>query len=168
MIKLRQTFVFFTSAAFITAGNSRVEAATVLGAGATSAGDFLLGGDLTDPENDGAADADLNYNATFSGNEEPGFGGGEAAFNIFDNRVGGGNDKWCCGSGGANLPFWVDATFSQAVVLTHFTLTSGNDSVPVRDARAWRVQGSNDQVNYVDIFVQGVDGTSPSVWNATN
>src|SRR5687767_2707914 len=57
----------------------------------------LIGGDLTDPENDGNPEANVNYNAIFTGNEEPGFGGGEFAFNVFDNLVGGGNDKWCCG-----------------------------------------------------------------------
>ena len=63
----------------------------VLGTGT----DSLLGGDLTDPEDDGAPDTNDGYNAIFTANEEPGFGGGEFAFNVFDNRLGPGNDKWC-------------------------------------------------------------------------
>ena len=56
----------------------------VLGTGTES----LIGGDLTDPEDDGEPDADKGYDATFSANDEPGFGGGEFAFNVFDNRLG--------------------------------------------------------------------------------
>ncbi|MDE0636331.1 MAG: hypothetical protein OXI43_10840 [Candidatus Poribacteria bacterium] len=67
------------------------QAEKVLGTGTGA----LLGGDLTDPEDDGAPDADEGYNAIFSANDEPGFGGGEFAFNVFDNILGGGNAKWC-------------------------------------------------------------------------
>ena len=67
------------------------QAEEVLGTGTES----LLGGDLTDPEDDGAPDADQGYNATFTSSEEPGFGGGEFAFNVFDNQLGPGNAKWC-------------------------------------------------------------------------
>ena len=67
------------------------QAAEVLGTGT----DSLLGGDLTDPEDDGDPEADKGYNATFSANDEPGFAGGESAFNVFDNRLGPSNDKWC-------------------------------------------------------------------------
>src|SRR5688572_10447711 len=107
---------------------------TILGVGTGA----LLGSDLTDPENNGDPEANANYNATFSASEEQGFGGGEAAFNVFDNQVGGGNMKWCCGDGNnfpAN-PISIDATLTTAHVLTHFTLTSGNDS-PERDPRVW-------------------------------
>ena len=55
----------------------------------------LLGGDLTDPEDDGEPDANEGYNAIFTSSEEPGFGGGEFAFNVFDNQLGPGNAKWC-------------------------------------------------------------------------
>ena len=71
--------------------NDMAQAEEVLGIGTGS----LLGGDLTDPEDDGAPDADEGYNAIFSANEEPGFGGGEFAFNVFDNILGPGNAKWC-------------------------------------------------------------------------
>ena len=67
------------------------QAEKVLGVGT----DSLLGGDLTDPEDDGNPEADEGYNAIFSANEEPGFAGGENAFNVFDNVLGPGNAKWC-------------------------------------------------------------------------
>ena len=106
------------------------QAEEVLGTGT----DSLLGGDLTDPEDDGAPDSDEGYNAIFSANEEPGFGGGEFSFNVFDNLLGPGNDKWCCGLGGG-IPdegLHVTAEFEEAYALTHFTLSSAND-VPARD-----------------------------------
>ncbi|MYK95840.1 hypothetical protein F4009_17895, partial [Candidatus Poribacteria bacterium] len=69
------------------------QAEEVLGTGTGE----LLGGDLTDPEDDGEPEADKGYDAIFSANDEPGFAGGEFAFNVFDNRLGPSNDKWCCG-----------------------------------------------------------------------
>jgi hypothetical protein len=92
----------------------------------------LLGGDLTDPEDDGDPEANINYDAVFLADQENGFGGGESAWNVFDNQVGGGNAKWYCGDDGTTNfpanPIWVQATFSDPVILTHFTLTSGNDT----------------------------------------
>ncbi len=78
-------------ACFVISTSDIAQAEEVLGTGT----DSLLGGDLTDPEDDGAADANEGYNATFTSSEEPGFGGGEFAFNVFDNQLGGGNAKWC-------------------------------------------------------------------------
>src|SRR4051812_40215581 len=66
---------------------------TVRGTGAGA----LIGSDLTDPENNGDPENNVNYNAAFSASEEANFGGSEGAFNVFDNQVGGGNEKWCCG-----------------------------------------------------------------------
>ncbi len=66
------------------------QAEEVLGTGTGS----LLGGDLTDPEDDGDPEADKNYNAKFSASDEPGFAGGESAFNVFDNVLGPSNAKW--------------------------------------------------------------------------
>ncbi len=71
--------------------NDIAYAEEVLGTGTGS----LIGGDLTDPEDDGQPDADEGYNAIFTSSEEPGFGGGEFAFNVFDNQLGPGNAKWC-------------------------------------------------------------------------
>ena len=48
------------------------QAEEVLGTGTAK----LLGGDLTDPEDDGEPEADEGYNAIFSANDEPGFAGG--------------------------------------------------------------------------------------------
>lgn len=67
-----------------------VQAEEVLGTGTGS----LLGGNLTDPEDDGDPEADKNYNAKFSASDEPGFAGGESAFNVFDNVLGPSNAKW--------------------------------------------------------------------------
>lgn len=120
----------------------------------------LLGGDLTDPEDDGDPEAETGYNATFLSSEEPGFGGGEFAFNIFDGEVGGGNAKWCCG---AAFPLWADATLAEPVVLTHFTVAAGNDT-PERDPRVWEIQGSNDGENFETIFRQ--DDSTASLWAA--
>lgn len=127
----------------------------------------LIGGDLTDPENDGAADADVNYNATFLADHENGFGGGEFAFNVFDNQVGGGNAKWCCGTNPAGLPpaHWVQATFDQPYLLTHFTVTSSNDT-PGRDPRVWQVLGSNNGIDFDVIYSR--NNTSTAVWTQRN
>jgi hypothetical protein len=125
----------------------------------------LFGGDLTDPENDGAAEANTGYNATFSSSEEPGFGGGEFAFNVFDNLTGGGNNKWCCGDQNnfPTNPISIDATFATPIKLTLFTLTSANDT-PDRDPRAFQIQGSNDGINFTTIFSRTDTSTSP--WTA--
>lgn len=129
----------------------------------------LLGGDLTDPQNDGAADANTNYNAIFRASHEADFGGGEFAFNVFDNQTGGGNAKWCCDSPGAadrpdlNNPgggtIWVDAEFPVATVLSRFTVTSGNDA-PERDADQWRILGSNNGTTFTPIFTYNNPGIS--------
>ncbi len=123
---------------------------TILGTGT----DSLIGGDLTDPENDGLPDEDTNYNAIFSGNDEPAFGGGESAFNVFDNLLGGGNDKWCCGVSGGfpEEGLWVQAEINAGPhYLTAFTVSSAND-VPNRDPTEWKIQGSNDGTTFTDIF----------------
>jgi hypothetical protein len=123
----------------------------------------LRGGDLTDPENDGQPDADVGYNATFASSEEPGFGGAELAFNVFDNQVGGGAMKWCCGDMN-NFPtnsIWVQATLPVAQFLTGFTVTSGNDT-PTRAPRVWQILGSNDGSNFTPIFTQ--NDPNNSVW----
>ena len=127
-------------------------AVVVRGSGAAA----LRGGDLTDPENNGNPEANSGYNATFRSSVEQGFGGGEYAFNVFDNRVGGGNDKWCCDGG----TVWVEANFgSKRYNLTSFTATSGNDGAE-RDADKWQILGSNDGVNYTPIFSYNNNGVS--------
>lgn len=121
---------------------------TSLGTGANA----LLGGDLTDPEDDGM-DAggvdDFSKNGwnlvNVIPNEEPGFGGGEFAFNIFDNQLGGGNAKWCCNA--RDITF----EFEAPVSVTHFTIASADD-VPNRDWRVFRVQGSNDGTTFETFY----------------
>jgi hypothetical protein len=155
------TFLFAWSAALPPAAL----AFTARGNGQAS----LIGHDLTDPEDDGDPENNVNYNATFAASEEPGFGNsapdeGEAAFNVFDNRVDeGGNDKWCCGDKN-NFPvnpISIDATFASPIFLKRFTLTSGDDS-PERDPRVWEIQGSNDGINFTTIYSRN-DPTA-SVW----
>lgn len=131
--------------------SSAAEAVVVRGIGTGA----LIGGDLTDPENNGNPEADINYNAVFRSSVEQGFGGGEYAFNVFDNQVGGGNDKWCC-----DTNVWVEAQFDKQYSLTKFTAASAND-VPGRDSDQWKILGSNDGVSYTTIFSYNNDGVSP-------
>jgi len=129
----------------------------------------LLGGDLTDPENDGnegAGPADPSWNwKSISSNAEPGFGGGEFSYNVFDNIAdGGGNNKWCCGEPmtpatlAAN-PLHITVELHERHRLTHFTITSGNDT-PARDPRDWQILGSNDGYTFEPIFTQIGGGTA--------
>jgi hypothetical protein len=151
-----------TALAQSTTPNVKVE---ILGEGAAS----LLGGDLTDPENDGLDELDAASSPTWNwagitSSHEPNFEGGENSFNIFDNKVGGGNDKWCCDDPTPETPVWVAVQFRQPISLSHFTVTSGNDSAD-RDPTNWAIQGSSDGVTYVDIY-RFVDTTVP--WDARN
>ena len=140
---------------FVISTSDMAQAEEILGVGTES----LLGGDLTDPEDDGAADADEGYNAIFTANEEPGFGGGEFSFNIFDNQLGGGNAKWCCGRSGG-IPeegLHVTAELEDVYALTHFTVSSAND-VAGRDPTEWEIQGSNDGEEFTTIFSHDGEG----------
>lgn len=139
---------------FVIGTGDIAQAEEVLGVGT----DSLLGGDLTDPEDDGNPDTDDGYNAIFTANEEPGFGGGEFSFNVFDNRLGPGNDKWCCGRGGG-IPdegLHITAEFDEPHALSHFTVSSAND-VPARDPTEWEIQGSNDGEDFTTIFSHNGD-----------
>jgi len=148
-------------------------AALVLGTGSGA----LLGGDLTDPDNnidDNVAGnppyfgTGYDWVAAYSNMEthfSPGGPSNEAALDLFDNKVGGSSDKWY--DGGANA--WVAVQFDMPYVLTHFTVASAND-VPGRDPDIWRIQGSNDSTNgadgtWNDVFIYNNDGTS--IWGAT-
>ena len=130
----------------------------------------LLGGDLTDLDdihNEVAYNPTSDFggfDAEFLANDEPGFGGGEFAFNVFDNAVGGGAAKWCCNTPGPTTPdgvgLWVAAHFDQPYVLTHFTITSSNDT-PGRDPRVWAIEGSNDGANWTQIFSYSNTAAAP-------
>lgn len=145
------SLIVVLAATLLVSPEAQAQPGMVLGTGTAS----LLGGDLTDPENDGAADEDLGYNAIFRSNAEPGFGGGEFSFNVFDNLLGGGNAKWCCGDATVieeEGSLWVEAELQSApIILTHFTVSSAND-VPGRDPTHWAILGSNDGENYDTIF----------------
>ncbi len=152
-IKFLPLVILTTALSLLTAPAS---ASLILGTGTQA----LIGGDLTDPENDGLADSNVNYNATFRSSVEQGFGGREYAFNVFDNILSGGNGKWCCNGG----TVWVEADFgSDQYILDTFTLSSAND-VASRDSDQWSILGSNDGVNYTTIFSYDVAGLS--IWGA--
>ena len=134
---------------------SEVNARVILGTGTSS----LIGGDLTDPEDDGVDGTDgaagnWNWTSILASSENAWTG--EGAYNVFDNKVGGGDMKWCCG--GPTQSIYVQ--FSTTYVLTHFTITSGNDAGD-RDPDQWKIQGSNDGTNWTTIFEYDDDGTSP-------
>jgi len=149
---------------FAVPGTAR--AVTILGTGSGA----LLRSDLTDPENDINDNMPNNppyygtgYNFVAAGaNQEtwfsPGKGGwswhGEAALDLFDNKVGGGEAKWCCGGQ------WLWVQFPRPIILTHFTIASANDA-SYRDPDIWRIEGSNDGSNWTTIFSYDNDGNSP-------
>ena len=135
--------------------------------------DALIGGDLTDVDNDGDSEFYENYDAIFDASHEPGFGSehadpgsagiGESAFNVFDNLLGPANDKWCCGKPGGmseDNPIWVSARFPDPHFLTSFTVSSANDGVE-RDPIHWAIQGSNGGESYTDIYVYKDDEAGP-------
>ena len=124
----------------------------VLGTGTLA----LIGGDLTDPEDDGVDGENTNWNWTSISASSEEKWTHEGSFNVFDNKVGATNHKWCC-----NGPTqWISVGFSQPYILSHFTITSGND-VAGRDPDIWKIQGSNDGSNWTDIFVYNNNGVSP-------
>jgi hypothetical protein len=126
---------------------------TVLGTGTGA----LLGGDLTDREDNGIESANPNDSGfdwvsvtSSSRSFFHGYGGNEGAFDVFDNKVGGGEAKWCCDPPQQH----VTVEFEYPVQLSHFTVASGNDA-PERDPRAWAILGSNDGVTFTPIFSMG-------------
>lgn len=141
-----------------TPGGVTVEA---LGTGTAA----LLDGDFTDRDNNGS-DATLAGTGfewvSATATNKPDFQGSEGALNVFDNKVGGGEAKWCCDGFTVLVPEQsVTVQMPYGVSLTHFTVTSSNDS-PERDPRVWKIQGSNDGVTFSDIFVHG--DTTASFW----
>ncbi len=134
---------------------STANASLILGTGTGS----LIGGDLTDPENDGNPSDYINYNATFRASVESGFNYHEGAFNVFDNLLTSGNGKWCCDAGNV----WVEADFgTDRYILDMFTLSSANDAA-YRDSDKWSILGSNDGINYTALFSYDVNRVS--IWN---
>lgn len=131
----------------------------------------LVGGDLTDPENDGvdiAGAVGLNFNwvsisssseSYFSDASSAGTAQNEGAFDVFDNKVGGGEAKWCC----SGAPQDLTVEFAEPVSITNFTMTSGNDT-PTRDPINWEIQGSNDGITFTPIYTS----TTAGLWTARN
>ncbi len=137
---------------------------SVLGTGTAA----LLGSDLTDPENNGndATATGTNFNwTTITSSSEPYFqnaaNAGEGAFDVFDNKVGGGEAKWCCDP----APQWLTVQMPADLSLTHFTITSSNDT-PERDPRVWSISGSNDGVNFT--VIHATSDPAQTLWTARN
>ena len=128
----------------------------------------LLGGDLTNPGDDGneaGGPEDPSWGwISISANNEPGFDGAELAYNIFDNQVGGGVAKWCCDDATPEAPLNVTVEFENPVSISHFTITSGND-VPERDPIRFQIQGSNDGTTFSPIYSRDSD---ESLWTERN
>ena len=139
---------------FSVLNNSTLIAATVLGTGSGS----LLGNDLTDPEDNGVDSGTngSNFNWTSINASSKKTFAGEGSYSVFDNNVGSGSAKWCCD----NPTQWIYVQLSQSYVLSHFTITSGNDSAG-RDPDIWKIQGSNDGSNWTDIYSYSNNGNSP-------
>jgi hypothetical protein len=138
---------------------------TVLGTGSAA----LIGGDATDPENDindnlttgGNAGSGFNWVATYTNSTKNYFNGpsqttgtNEGVLNLFDNKVGGGEAKWCCEA----APRFITVEFAAPVSLAYFTLASGNDSLE-RSPSEWEIAGSNDNVNFTTILADTSPGT---------
>jgi len=147
----------------------QAEAVTVLGYGTAS----LIGSDLTDPDNNindnvpgnppyyGTGYDFLSASASNENWFSPGKGN-EAALDLFDNKVGGGSNKWCCNGGTTFAAVQLTPYSSGAeYILTHFTIASDNDSGTARDPDVWYIEGSDDGTNWTPIFAYTADGTSP-------
>ena len=148
-------FFAFCLILLILESSNSVCARVILGTGTAS----LIGGDLTDEDDDGidgTDDAAGNWDWTSILASSENAWTGEGAYNVFDNKVGSGDSKWCCGG----PTQWIYVQFSTSYVLTHFTITSGNDAGD-RDPDQWEIQGSNDGTNWTTIFEYDNDGTSP-------
>ncbi len=115
----------------------------------------LIGGDLTDPENNGVDGAMTNWNWVSINATSENAWSAEGAYNIFDNKVGAGDDKWCCDG----PPQSIAVQFDRPYVLTHFTLAAGNDAAE-RDPTRWYLEGSNDGTNWTIIY-GWTSGVSP-------
>ena len=139
---------------FSVLNNSTLIAATVLGTGSGA----LLGNDLTDPEDNGVDSGTngSNFNWTSINASSKKTFAGEGSYSVFDNNVDSGSAKWCCD----NPTQWIYVQLSQSYVLSHFTITSGND-VAGRDPDIWKIQGSNDGSNWTDIYSYSNNGNSP-------
>ncbi len=151
-------------------GGTMLSCASTLDAGVQLSG--LMGRDVTDPNNaltqyfqvndfDNAGLTDLKAG------HESAFADAECPASLFDNLVGGGASKWYDSTiPTADAPAFVEVTFPEAFVMTHFTLTSGNDSMGSRNPANWGVYGSNDGGQTWNL-IYSADGVDDFV-NTTN
>jgi len=129
----------------------------------------LMGGDITDPGNkisvsaDTAWTSEAQWKGFYEGKatwqniqsyERGPYSSTECPSNLFNNLVSWGAGKWFDShSPQTTSPTYVTVQFPEAFVLTHFTLTSGNDSWDHgRQPNAWTVYGSNDGTNWTTIY----------------
>ena len=139
---------------------------SVLGVGTAA----LPGSDLTDPDNniDDSTPEGANFDwLTATASVEPYFGIGtinddtsQGALDIFDNKLGPVNDKWCCSGPTVN----VTLEFPGTVSLTHFTISSAEDA-PARDPVDWQILGSNDGIDFTPLFTQ-IDPLRRPLWSS--
>lgn len=127
----------------------------------------LIKGDQTDPDNNGSktlgsTDASWNWKA-ITANNKAAFDT-DGAFNVFDNSVGTGTDKWCCDDATAESPKSVTVEFDKPLVLTHFTITSGNDA-PDGDPIKFQMLGSTDGVAFTPFYTRD---KPTALWTARN
>ena len=129
----------------------------------------LMGGDVTDPENKIHVP---EGNITYPGEEEwaayytdatwvnissykrnP-YSALESPSNLFNNKTGGMQWKWNDSQGpSVSNPSQVTVQFPEPFVLTHFTLSSANDSWNYnRQPNEWTVYGSNDGTTWTTIY----------------
>jgi predicted alpha-1,2-mannosidase len=72
--------------------------------------------------------------------------GGEVASNLVDGST---DTKWLSW----NPTAWAQLTLSQPTAITHYAISSANDS-PERDPKDWTLQGSNDALAWTDLDKQ--------------
>ena len=158
--QIRTIFVGILTACLILSCTTS-HAAVLLGSGTGSLMgngtlDGIQAGDITDPLNRITSQTNAaNANWTWiSVDSKKAFYGGEAPCGLFENNIGGGNNKFY---DGLNQATWVTLQFPEAFVLTHFTLASGNDSMPNnRHPTEWSILGSNDGVNWTPVYTHSV------------
>ncbi|MFN0129258.1 MAG: hypothetical protein ACKV19_21525 [Verrucomicrobiales bacterium] len=127
-------------------------------------GAALLGGDLTDPEDDGNPDDNTGYNAVFNANNMPSFTN-SGAFNVFDGRLGTAADQWTPTTD-QSKPYLVWAEFTTPIILDHFTIASSSDFYYAEEM-IWEIQGSNDGITWETIFMRiNVSQGFASLWTA--
>ncbi|MDO4629614.1 MAG: PEP-CTERM sorting domain-containing protein [Planctomycetia bacterium] len=122
----------------------------------------LMGKDVTNPTD--SISVPGNYNSSWGDyykeatwkrltSSENTFGSTECPANLFGNSLGGSVNKWYASFSPTEAkPNYVTVQFPEAFVMTHFTLSSGNDSMGSRNPKNWTVYGSNDGSVWTPIY----------------